>query len=79
MVNGVVTTYVTNEISTAERTRSLPWSEEQENAARIAYLGAQLASGAYPRLAASFGADAGPIDMGAVFERALGRVLDGFA
>ncbi|CAM5568850.1 TetR/AcrR family transcriptional regulator OS=Streptomyces cyaneofuscatus OX=66883 GN=G3I52_19900 PE=4 SV=1 [Streptomyces cyaneofuscatus] len=79
MVNGVVTTYVTNEISTAERTRSLPWSEEQENAARIAYLGAQLASGAYPRLAASLGADAGPIDMEAVFERALGRVLDGFA
>jgi AcrR family transcriptional regulator len=78
MVNGVVTTYVTNEISTAERTRSLPWSEEQENAARIAYLGAQLASGAYPRLAASFGADAGPIDMEAVFERALTRVLDGF-
>ncbi|GGQ32401.1 hypothetical protein GCM10010279_46080 [Streptomyces mutabilis] len=58
-----MTTYVTNEISTAERTRSLPWSEERENATRIAYLGAQLASGAYPRLAASFGEGAGPIDL----------------
>ncbi|MEV8123780.1 TetR/AcrR family transcriptional regulator [Streptomyces sp. NPDC085944] len=79
MVNGVVTTYVGNEIATAERTRSLPWSEEQENAARIAYLGRQVASGAYPRLAASFAEDAGPIDLEGVFERALTRVLDGFA
>lgn len=46
---------------------------------RIAYLGRQVASGAYPRLAASFAEDAGPIDLEAVFERALTRVLDGFA
>lgn len=78
MLNGVVTTYVGNELATVERTRALPWTEEQENAARIAYLGAQVASGAYPRMAAAFMEDAGPIDLEAVFERALGRVLDAF-
>ncbi|MFF9625869.1 TetR/AcrR family transcriptional regulator C-terminal domain-containing protein [Streptomyces griseosporeus] len=79
MLNGVVTTYTANELATAERSRALPWSPEEESAARIAYLGAQLASGAYPRMAAAFTEDAGPIDMEAVFERALGRVLDAFA
>ncbi|MFB7108222.1 TetR/AcrR family transcriptional regulator C-terminal domain-containing protein [Streptomyces sp. NPDC056190] len=79
MLNGVVTTYVANELVTAERARSLPWSEEQENAVRIAYLGGQVATGAYPRMAAAFTEDAGPIDLEAVFDRALGRVLDAFA
>ncbi|MEU8793370.1 TetR/AcrR family transcriptional regulator [Streptomyces sp. NPDC048643] len=78
MLNGVVTTYVGNELATVERTRALPWTEEQETAARIAYLGGQVASGAYPRMAAAFMEDAGPIDLEAVFERALGRVLDAF-
>ncbi|MGW7266778.1 TetR/AcrR family transcriptional regulator C-terminal domain-containing protein [Streptomyces sp. NPDC054842] len=78
MLNGVVTTYVANELATAERTRSLPWSEEQENAVRIGYLGSQVASGAYPRLAAAFMEDSGPIDLEAVLERALERVLDAF-
>ncbi|MEU9154459.1 TetR/AcrR family transcriptional regulator [Streptomyces sp. NPDC048417] len=79
MLNGVVTTYVGNELDTAERARSLPWSQEQENAVRIAYLGGQIASGAYPRMAAAFAEDAGPIDLEGVFRRALERVLDGFA
>ncbi|WLW56205.1 TetR/AcrR family transcriptional regulator [Streptomyces sp. YU58] len=78
MLNGCVTVYVSNELATAERARSLPWSQEQETAVRIAYLGSQVASGAYPRLAASFMEDAGPIDLEAVFQRMLGRVLDGF-
>ncbi|MFJ8200335.1 TetR/AcrR family transcriptional regulator C-terminal domain-containing protein [Streptomyces sp. NPDC096152] len=78
MLNAVVTMYVSNELATAERTRSLPWSEEQETAVRIAYLGGQVATGAYPRMAAAFQEDAGPIDLEAVFERALTRVLDGF-
>ncbi|WP_037670398.1 TetR/AcrR family transcriptional regulator [Streptomyces griseus] len=78
MVNGCVTVYVSNELAVAERTRSLPWSDEEEQAVRIAYLGSQIASGAYPRLAAAFMEDAGPIDLEAVFERMLGRVLDGF-
>ncbi|MFF1420429.1 TetR/AcrR family transcriptional regulator [Streptomyces sp. NPDC058280] len=78
MVNGVVTTYVANELSTAERTRSLPWSEEREQAVRIAYLGREISSGRYPRLAAAFTEDAGPIDLDAVFDRALARVLDSF-
>ncbi len=60
MVNGVGTTYVGDEIATAERTRSLPWSGEQENAARVACLGRQVASGVCPRLAASFAEDTGP-------------------
>jgi AcrR family transcriptional regulator len=78
MLNGVVTTYVSNELATAERTRSLPWSEDEENAVRIAYLGSQVASGAYPRMAAAFAEDPGPIDLEAVFELALERVLDAF-
>ncbi|MGI5453490.1 TetR/AcrR family transcriptional regulator [Streptomyces sp. CA-249302] len=78
LLNGVVTMYTANELATAERTRNLPWSAEQENAARIAYLGSQIAGGAYPRMAAAFTEDAGPIDLDAVFELALARVLDGF-
>ncbi|MEV1083332.1 TetR/AcrR family transcriptional regulator C-terminal domain-containing protein [Streptomyces sp. NPDC050211] len=78
LLNGVVTTYTANEIATAERTRSMPWSAEEENAVRIAYLGSQVATGAYPRLAAAFMEQSGPIDLEGVFERALGRVLDAF-
>ncbi|MFJ9718087.1 TetR/AcrR family transcriptional regulator [Streptomyces sp. NPDC101213] len=79
LLNGVVTMFVSNELATAERTRSLPWSEEQENAARIAYLGSQVATGAYPRMAAAFSEDPGPIDLEAVFGFAMERVLDAFA
>ncbi len=79
MVNGVVATFVGNELATAERTRSLPWSAEREQEVRAAYVAARLASGAYPRLAAALAEDPGPVDMEAAFERALGRVLDGFA
>ncbi|WP_369388307.1 TetR/AcrR family transcriptional regulator [Streptomyces sp. CG1] len=79
MLNGIVTTYVRNELDTAERVRALPWSEDEESAVRGAYLGRQVASGAYPRMAEAFGEDAGPIDLEAVFERALGRLLDAFA
>jgi AcrR family transcriptional regulator len=79
MLNGCVTMYVTNELATAERVRSLPWSQEQENEIRIAYLGGQIASGAYPRLAAAFMEDSGPIDLEAAFEWMLDRVLDSFA
>ncbi|MFJ1975163.1 TetR/AcrR family transcriptional regulator [Streptomyces sp. NPDC087903] len=78
LLNGVVTTYTANEIATAERTRSMPWTEAEENAVRIAYLGSQVATGAYPRLAAAFMEDSGPIDLEAVFRRALERVLDAF-
>ncbi|MFH8474236.1 TetR/AcrR family transcriptional regulator [Streptomyces sp. NPDC018000] len=78
MVNGVVTTYVANEIATAERSRSLPWSEEQEHAARTNYLISQIATGKYPRMAAGFAEDPGPIDLDGVFDRALRRVLDSF-
>lgn len=79
MLNGCVTVYVSNELSTAERVRSLPWTEEQENAVRFAYLAGQVASGAYPRLAAAFAEDSGPIGLGDAFEWMLGRVLDSFA
>ncbi|GAB3171796.1 TetR/AcrR family transcriptional regulator [Streptomyces incanus] len=78
MLNAVVTMFVTSELAAAERTRSLPWSEQQENAMRIAYLGGRIATGEYPRMAAAFAEDAGPIDLEAVLERSLGRVLDGF-
>ncbi|MFH9941072.1 TetR/AcrR family transcriptional regulator C-terminal domain-containing protein [Streptomyces murinus] len=78
MLNGVVTTYVRNELDTAERVRALPWSEDEENAVRGAYLARQVASGEYPRMAAAFAEDPGPIDLEAVFERALGRILDAY-
>ncbi|MFI6060129.1 TetR/AcrR family transcriptional regulator C-terminal domain-containing protein [Streptomyces sp. NPDC051286] len=78
MVNGVITTYVANEIATAERSRSLPWSEEQEHAARTGYLISQIETGKYPRMAAGFAEDPGPIDLEGVFDRALHRVLDSF-
>ncbi|MEV0577872.1 TetR/AcrR family transcriptional regulator [Streptomyces sp. NPDC050392] len=78
MVNGVVTTYTANEIATAERSRSLPWSQEQEQDVRTRYLISQIMTGKYPRMAAGFAEDPGPIDLDAVFDRALARVLDGF-
>lgn len=79
MLNGMVTTYVRNELDTAERVRALPWSEDEENAVRIAHLSRQIASGAYPRMAAAFAQDPGPIDLEAVFERMVERVIDAFA
>ncbi|MET9395012.1 TetR/AcrR family transcriptional regulator [Streptomyces sp. NPDC006624] len=78
LLNGVVTTYTGNDIATAERTRAMPWSAEEENAVRMAYLGGQVATGAYPRLAAAFAEQSGPVDLEAVFRRALERVLDAF-
>lgn len=79
-VNGTVMTIVANELAIAERARGLPWSEEQEHEVRGAYLMERLAGGAYPRLAAVFGA-AGVerLDPEEIFERTLGRVLDSFA
>ncbi|MFJ3673067.1 TetR/AcrR family transcriptional regulator [Streptomyces sp. NPDC090106] len=79
LLTGVVSAHTGNEIATAERTRAVPWSEEEENAVRMAYLGGQVATGAYPRLAAAFMEQAGePVDMAAVLRRALERVLDAF-
>ncbi|MEV7090020.1 TetR/AcrR family transcriptional regulator C-terminal domain-containing protein [Streptomyces sp. NPDC093085] len=78
MVNGVVTTYMSNELHTAERVRSLPWSAEREHEVRIAYMVGELSTGRYPRLAAALAEDAGPIDLDAVFARAVDRVLDAF-
>ncbi|MEU9449206.1 TetR/AcrR family transcriptional regulator [Streptomyces sp. NPDC048277] len=79
MVNGVVTTFVRNEIDSAERVRNLPWSEERENAMRTAYLAGRVASGAYPRMAEAFAEGPGAVDMEAVFRRMVERVLGGFA
>ncbi|MFF5407397.1 TetR/AcrR family transcriptional regulator [Streptomyces misionensis] len=78
MINGVVTTYVRNELDSAQRVRALPWSEEEETAVRGAYLARQVASGAYPRMAAAFAEAPGPVDLEAVFERALARILDAY-
>ncbi|MGW2259512.1 TetR/AcrR family transcriptional regulator [Streptomyces sp. NPDC004749] len=78
MVNGLVTAYVANELATAERDRSLPWPPEREHAVRSAYLGRALASGRYPRLAASLVENEGPIDLDGAFDRALERLLNSF-
>ncbi|MDV5144628.1 TetR/AcrR family transcriptional regulator [Streptomyces sp. SBC-4] len=78
-VNGTVMTIVANEIALAERARSLPWSGEQEQAVRTAYLIRQIAGGGYPRLAAVLaGSGVERLDPEEVFERTLGRVLDSF-
>ncbi|MCX5058230.1 MULTISPECIES: TetR/AcrR family transcriptional regulator [unclassified Streptomyces] len=79
MLNGCVTSYVATELAAAERTRSLPWSAEEESAARIAYLGSQVAGGAYPRMAAAFTEDPGPIDLDGAFDLMVERMLDAFA
>ncbi|MCX4879735.1 MULTISPECIES: TetR/AcrR family transcriptional regulator [unclassified Streptomyces] len=79
MLNGCVTSYVATELAAAERTRSLPWSAEEESAVRIAYLGSQVAGGAYPRMAAAFTEDPGPIDLDGAFELMVERMLDAFA
>ncbi|GGT41229.1 TetR family transcriptional regulator [Streptomyces kurssanovii] len=79
MVNGTVMTTVSNELATAERARSLPWSPEREQAARRAYLEGQVAGGSYPRLAAALGEAAAPGDAEETFERVLRRVIGAFA
>lgn len=79
MVTGLVTTYVANELATVERARVLPWSEEKEQEVRGRYLLSQVSTGRYPRLAASFAGDPGPVDLEEAFERAVRRTLNGFA
>ncbi|MFE0253500.1 TetR/AcrR family transcriptional regulator C-terminal domain-containing protein [Streptomyces sp. NPDC059010] len=78
LLNGVVTTYTANELATAERTRAMPWTEDEENAARMAYLGSQVATGRYPLLAAAFMEGGEPVDMEVVFRRTLDRILDAY-
>jgi AcrR family transcriptional regulator len=79
MVNGSVMTFVANEQANAERSRSVPWTAEQEQAVRGAYLRAQVAGGAYPHLAALFAQGmAPPDDPEATFDRMLNRLLDSF-
>ncbi|MFI1651135.1 TetR/AcrR family transcriptional regulator [Streptomyces avidinii] len=78
-VNGTVATYVAGELALAERARSLPWSEAEEQRVRTAWLGSRLATGEYPRLAAALGGG-GPVpgaglDMAAVFDRTVVRLL----
>ncbi|GAA3397313.1 hypothetical protein GCM10017752_55190 [Streptomyces roseoviridis] len=77
-VNGTVMTLVANELALAERARSLPWSEEREQALRRAYLASRLATGAYPHLTAVFTEAAPPPDAEEVFARTVDRVLDSF-
>ncbi|MBZ9595067.1 TetR/AcrR family transcriptional regulator [Streptomyces yangpuensis] len=78
-VNGTVATYVAGELALAERARALPWSEDEEQGVRTAWLGSRLATGQYPRLAAAV-SGAGPVpgaglDMAAVFDRSVTRLL----
>ncbi|MEV7547743.1 TetR/AcrR family transcriptional regulator [Streptomyces sp. NPDC089915] len=78
-INGTVATFVAGELATAERARSLPWSEAAEQGVRTSWLGSRLATGEYPRLAAALTAgDPVPgagLDMAAVFDRAVSRLL----
>ncbi|MFF1698563.1 TetR/AcrR family transcriptional regulator C-terminal domain-containing protein [Streptomyces sp. NPDC058257] len=79
MVNGSVMTYVANELGMAERARSLPWSKEQEQQVRFAYLAGQVGTGAYPRLAQALAEAPAPDDGDELFDRMLNRLLDSFA
>ncbi|MDI3407273.1 TetR/AcrR family transcriptional regulator [Streptomyces cavernicola] len=79
MVNGTAMISVANEQAIAERSRSLPWTEEQEQAVRGAYMASQVASGSYPRLAALLAEGPPPPDADEAFERTVERLLDGFA
>lgn len=79
MVNGSVMTFVVNEFAMAERARALPWSEEQEQRVRFAYLAGQVADGAYPQLAAALAEGPSPGDPDEIFDRMLNRLLDSFA
>ncbi|MFD8144282.1 TetR/AcrR family transcriptional regulator [Streptomyces sp. NPDC059708] len=78
-INGTVATFVAGELATAERARSLPWSEAAEQGVRMSWLGSRLATGEYPRLTAALTAgDPVPgagLDMAAVFDRAVSRLL----
>lgn len=79
MVNGSVMTFVANEQAIAERSRSVPWSAEQEQAVRGAYMVRQVATGEYPHLAALFAQGmAPPDDPEGAFDRMLTRLLDSF-
>ncbi|MEU6376200.1 TetR/AcrR family transcriptional regulator C-terminal domain-containing protein [Streptomyces sp. NPDC046909] len=79
MVNGSVMTFVANEQAIAERTRSVPWSAEREEAVRGAYMMGQVMGGGYPHLAALFAEGvAPPDDPEGAFDRMLGRLLDSF-
>ncbi|MBB6416571.1 hypothetical protein HDC93_002154 [Streptomyces sp. AK010] len=44
----------------------------------MACLGSRIATGAYPRMTAAFTEQSGPVDLEAVFRRALERLLDAF-
>ncbi|MFF5446590.1 TetR/AcrR family transcriptional regulator [Streptomyces sp. NPDC012888] len=80
-LNGTVATYVTGELALAERARSLPWSEAEEQRVRGAWLVGRLATGDYPHLAAALSsADGTPIapDLDAAFDRFLDRLLAGW-
>ncbi|MEV6103522.1 TetR/AcrR family transcriptional regulator [Streptomyces sp. NPDC051940] len=80
MVNATVMAYVTNEHAVAERARSLPWTPQEEQEIRTAYLTGELATGAYPHLAAALTATAAEtLDYDAFFTRSVVRVLDAFA
>ncbi|MGV9455711.1 TetR/AcrR family transcriptional regulator [Streptomyces sp. NPDC003635] len=80
MVNGSVMTFVANELTLAERTRSEPWSAEREQQVRGAYMMSQVATGQYPHLAALFAQGVAPVeDAEGVFDRMLNRLLDSYA
>lgn len=78
MINGTVMMTVRNEQAIAERARGLPWSEEQEQAVRGAYLARQVMTGAYPHLAALLAASPAPVDADEIFELTVARLLDSF-
>ncbi|ARZ70898.1 TetR/AcrR family transcriptional regulator [Streptomyces sp. HU2014] len=78
MLNGVITTYVSNELSTAERARNSPYPPGEEEAVRAAYLMRVLSEGEYPRMARTLTSGPGVIDLDEVFARAIDRILDGF-
>ncbi|MFF0436005.1 TetR/AcrR family transcriptional regulator [Streptomyces sp. NPDC004327] len=78
LINGTVMATVRNEQAMAERARGLPWSEEEEQAVRGAYLMQQVMTGRYPHLAGLLAASPGHVDPEEIFEQTLARLLDSF-
>lgn len=79
MVNGTVMSLVASEQAVAERARSSGYTAEERRAAEADYFAALAAGGGYPHLARAVTAGAPAGAPGGLVERAVGRILDGYA
>ncbi|MFI7103102.1 TetR/AcrR family transcriptional regulator [Streptomyces sp. NPDC050161] len=80
MVNGTVISIASSELAAAERAKESGHTVEQHRAAQAGYLARVVADGQHPRVARAFAHSSVPaVDADEVFDRVIGRVLDGYA